>query len=504
MKGKISRLSLRARLLMATVVLVVAGLLVADAATYALLRSSLISRIDEQLQGANSFARRVLTEEGGFPPSDLRSNAFPLRAGRARPAGLPVTLLELVDPTGSVIDSRAFGLGSVASPPVLPSGLPGSSAGSGVEPGMRAFTASAEPPSTHRYRVLASAAPGGTGTIVVAVPLAEAEATLRRLLLLEGLVTGSVIAAIAALALWLVRLGLKPLTEMEETAAEIAAGDLSRRVAQADPKTEVGRLGLALNSMLERIQEVFGEREASERHLRQFVADASHELRTPLTSIRGYAELFRRGASTHPEDLSKSMQRIEEESIRMGTLVEELLLLARLDDRPQIERVDLDLAGVAQDAVRDARAIQPGRPIELTAPGPVMVRGDEPRLRQVACNLLSNALQHTPDRTPVTIEVRTDGHEAVMQVADEGPGMGQEDAKRVFDRFFRVDPSRSRDHGGAGLGLSIVASIVDAHQGRVSLETSPGKGARFTIRIPLKGEPPASPSRAQELKAAEL
>jgi len=336
--------------------------------------------------------------------------------------------------------------------------------------------------------VLASAASDG-GTIVLAYPLGDAKAALGRLLWIEAVVTLAVLAAVAGVALWLVRLGLKPLTNMEQAAAEIAAGDLSRRVSPAGGATEVGRLGGALNVMMERIEAAFAERRASEARLRRFVADASHELRTPLTSIRGYAELFRHGAEDRPEDLAKSMRRIEEESARMSTLVDELLLLARLDQGPQLDRGPVDLVAVAADAVSDARTVQKERPIALVAPGPVIVNGDEARLRQVAANLMSNALEHTPPSTPVHVKVGVSGGEATLEIADEGPGLAPDDASRVFDRFFRVDESRSRDDGGAGLGLSIVAAIAHAHGGSVAVETAPGAGARFIVTLPVAPAP---------------
>ncbi len=343
-----------------------------------------------------------------------------------------------------------------------------------------------------RYRVIAFGGPfrlnDGTtlqGTAVVAISLADVHATLHRLLLVELLVTLSVLAAVGALAWWLIRVGLRPLTEMEGAAADIAAGDLSRRIETTDEHTEVGRLGGALNVMLEKIEEAFAERGASEARLRRFVADASHELRTPLTSIRGYAELFRRGARSHPDDLEKSMQRIEDESARMGILVDDLLLLARLDHGPKLDHGPVDLSVVANDAVNDARVVQSDRPIDVAADGPAIIDGDDARLRQVAANLMSNALEHTPPRTPVHVRVMRDGDHVVLEVADEGPGLDEEHAAKVFDRFFRVDPARARDNGGAGLGLAIVSAIVEAHGGTVAVETAPGAGARFIVRLPV-------------------
>jgi two-component system OmpR family sensor kinase len=236
--------------------------------------------------------------------------------------------------------------------------------------------------------------------------------------------------------------------------------------------------------MLTQIEGAFAERRASEDRLRRFLADASHELRTPLTSIRGYAELFRRGASQREEDLTKSMRRIEDEAARMGLMVEDLLLLARLDQDRPLEREPVDLTTVAADAVADARAANPDREISLEATAPVEVRGDEARLRQVAGNLLANALDHTPPGTAVTVRAAANGDHAVLEVADRGPGLSGEQAERAFEPFFRSDPSRDRTTGGAGLGLAIVAAIAKAHGGAVELRETPGGGATFEVSIP--------------------
>jgi two-component system OmpR family sensor kinase len=294
---------------------------------------------------------------------------------------------------------------------------------------------------------------------------------------------------LALLSLAVVRLGLAPLERIAATAGDIAGGDLSRRVEPADEETEVGRLGLALNTMLARIETAFDRQRASEEQLRRFVADASHELRTPITSIRGYAELFRRGASARPADLERAMQRIEDEGARMGLLVDDLLLLARLDQGRPLQEAPVDLPALVTDAVHDARAADPGREISLTAEDAVTVTGDEHRLRQVVANLLDNALTHTPPGTPVSVRLTTAGDEAAFEVSDEGPGLGPEEAERVFERFYRGDPSRSRESGGTGLGLSIVAAIVEAHGGRINVASEPGQGATFAVTLPLERDP---------------
>ncbi len=465
-------MSLRARLLITSVVLVAAGLLVANFATYRFLSDFLLHRVDDQLGRAQFPAAEALVSGGGG-----------LTGGHGDLTLPPGTYAELRDSSGAVVGSPlVFGFGNEPSPSLqLPSGLPGSA--SSPEAGPRIFTANAVGGICPEYRVLAAAVRGG-GTLVVAIPLLDVRATLHRLLLVEGVVSGAAMLLVAGLALWLVRLGLRPLTGIGETAGAIAAGDLSRRVEPANERTEVGRLGLALNAMLAQIEAAFEERRASEQRLRRFVADASHELRTPLTSIRGYSELFRRGADSRPEDLAKAMRRIEDEASRMGVLVDDLLLLARLDQGRPLEREPVDLARIAADAVDGARAIEPDRPIDLEVSGPASVLGDGPRLRQVVDNLLDNVRVHTPVGTAVRVKVGRDEDEVVLSVADEGPGLAPEVAARAFERFYRGDPARSRETGGAGLGLSIVSAIVEALGGRVSASSPASAGATFEVRLP--------------------
>jgi two-component system OmpR family sensor kinase len=288
---------------------------------------------------------------------------------------------------------------------------------------------------------------------------------------------------------------LRPLVEVEQTAAAIAAGELERRVPQRDPRTEVGRLSLALNGMLAQIQRAVASSDASaeqarssEERMRRFITDASHELRTPLTTIRGYAELYRQGAA---RDVDMLMGRIESEARRMGLLVEDLLLLARLDVQRPLERNRVDLLALASDAVHDAQSVAPARHIRMEVfdgPGTPEVLGDEARLRQVLSNLVANALQHTPESAGITVRVGTDGEHAVLEVCDEGPGMSSEDAQRVFERFYRADSSRTRASGGTGLGLSIVDSLVYAHGGTVSVRTAPGHGCQFRVNLPRIAE----------------
>jgi two-component system OmpR family sensor kinase len=297
-------------------------------------------------------------------------------------------------------------------------------------------------------------------------------------------VTLAVLAALVLLALWVVRIGLRPLREIEQTAAAIGAGDLSRRVDRAEPSTEIGRLGLALNAMLGQIETAFRAREASEARLRRFVADASHELRTPLAAVRAYAELFRRGAASRPNDLERAMGGIGRESERMSLLVDDLLLLARLDEGRPLEREPVRFEEVVGEAVETARTVDPSRPIELDA-SPAVVLGDRDRLRQVVDNLLSNVRSHTPADSPTRVRVGRNGTNAVLEVEDSGPGLSDEELEQVFERFHRGDPSRTRSTGGVGLGLSIVSAVAEAHGGSASARSTPGTGTTFVVTLPL-------------------
>jgi two-component system OmpR family sensor kinase len=352
-----------------------------------------------------------------------------------------------------------------------------------------------------RYRLYVMPTPRLAGqTTIVAIPFTQADATLHELLLVEGLVIAAVLAALGAAVWWIVRLGLRPLDRIGETAGAIAGGDLSRRVEPAEPRTEVGRLGLALNAMLARLEQAFAERRASEERLRRFLADASHELRTPLASIRGYAELFRIGAAREGPEMEKAMSRIEDESARMGILVDDLLALARLDEVRDIRREPVDLAALAADAVDDARVVAPEREIALRCgdDGSVVLDGDAGQLRQVLANLVRNALVHTPAGSPIEVTVGTNGALARIDVRDHGPGLPPGDPAELFGRFWRADPARGRGRAGAGLGLSIVAAIVAVHGGRAEAAAAPGGGARFTVTLPLR-----APAAGSEYAASD-
>ena len=295
---------------------------------------------------------------------------------------------------------------------------------------------------------------------------------------------------------WLVRLGLRPLEDVEATAESIAAGNLDQRVPGADQQTEVGRLARALNVMLERIQAAFSARVASEArlkesqdHLRRFVADTSHELRTPIAAVSAYAELFERGAAEKPEDLPRVVSGIRTETARMDRLVNDLLTLARLDEGVPMQQVPVELVALASEAVHTATAVGPEWPVRFWAARPIEVTGDKDRLRQVVDNLLANVRAHTPAGTSTTVRVDEAGDEAEIVVHDTGPGMPADEARRVFERFYRVDPARARTAGGSGLGLSIVAAIVAAHGGTVFAVSSPDNGMTVTVRLPKSTMP---------------
>jgi two-component system OmpR family sensor kinase len=337
-----------------------------------------------------------------------------------------------------------------------------------------------------RYRMQARVEGRQAGMIVAALPLDDVDDAVRRLIAVEVAAVLAVLAVLGLVTWWVVRLGIRPLRRMTATAGAIAGGDFSHRVPESAPGTEAGDLGVALNAMLGRIEEAFDERTASEARLRRFIADASHELRTPVTTIRGYAELYRTGALRRKGELDEAMRRTEQEAVRMGTLVEDLLHLARLDQGRPLERVPVDLAAVAADAVLDAQAVAPDRRIRMiatSAPEALVVLADEGRLRQVTANLVGNALVHAPGARVDVRVARQDGT-AVLEVTDDGPGMAPEDAAKAFDRFYRADASRQRHSGGTGLGLAIVETTVRALGGTVAITTAPGEGTTVRVELP--------------------
>jgi two-component system OmpR family sensor kinase len=337
------------------------------------------------------------------------------------------------------------------------------------------------------YRAVAKPLIDGEGTIIIAVPLTDLSSTLRQLLLIEVIVSAVLLVGLGVLSWVMVRRDLRPLEEITQTAGTIAGGELSSRVSEVSGGAEVAQLGRAFNTMLDQIERAFDQRAASEERLRRFLADASHELRTPLTSILGYAELFDLGVRDRPAELASSMHHIRDEATRMGTLVDDLFLLAQLDHERPLHIESVDLAALAHRSVASISVAEPERAVTVRAAEPVWVAGDRSRLRQVVDNLVVNARQHTPPGSLVEVRVRLEDGAAVLSVHDDGPGVDPDDAQRIFEPFFRSDPSRSRSSGGAGLGLAIVLAIVSAHGGTVEVE--PGPGATFRVRLPVAAPP---------------
>ena len=480
LRGLPERTPLRVKLIAGMLVLVALGMTVVSGAGVSVLSQYLVGRSDQQLQAT-------------FGP--VAAQILPQLGRRNMQVRLPGEMYVLVQDADGRWRQSINALGDTGRPRV-PADLERRLG----EP----FTVPGQGGSGAPWRVFAEPLDNGA-ILLLGLSLDEVRRTVNRLVVIDVIVGLLVVTVLAAAGVWVVRASLRPLAAIEETAGAIATGDLSRRVPEADPRTEVGRLGRSLNSMLAQIEAAFrarAESEAaarrseetalrSEDRMRRFVADASHELRTPLTAIRGFAEFYRQGAARTPEEIDRLIGRIEEMAQRMGLLVEDLLLLARLDQQRPIEKRPVDLLAVAADSVQETRMVAPDRSIDLEVEGGVayQVLGDEPRLRQVLGNLLTNAVTHTPAGTSVVVRLRPgilrDAPAAVCEVADEGPGLSPEQADRVFERFYRADPSRSREDGSTGLGLAIVAALVAAHEGEVEVDSAPGEGAVFRVILPL-------------------
>jgi two-component system, OmpR family, sensor kinase len=466
--------SLRARLLAAVLALAAVGLLLLGGVTYYEQRSFLYERIDAQVRNASGQIGFQLEKAmGRATDGDEDDHGRPPGGGPnfGPPAG---TYGQKRAADGTVLFGKVFANSTVTAKPALPAHLPIG----------RIITVNGQKGAGTRYRVLAEPDPRDSTINVAAVPMRATDDNLDRLLVVLALVIVAVLALLGVVSWLVVRVGLLPLDRIGHTARAIAGGDLAHRVESTDPRTEVGRLGIALNAMLDRLERAFGEREASEDRLRQFLADASHELRTPLASIRGYAELYRMGAARQPADVEKGMRRIEEEAARMGALVEDLLTLARLDEVADAPHGRVDLASIVRDTVDDGRATAPDREIRARIDGPAVVLGDADQLRQVLGNLLRNALVHTPAGTEIDVSVEHGADEVRLEVRDHGPGLPPGDPAALFERFWRSEGGRERGRGGAGLGLAIVAAIVDAHDGQVEAADAAGGGASFVVRLP--------------------
>jgi two-component system, OmpR family, sensor kinase len=471
------------RLVLILLAVAAVGLLTLSLVSYFALRSYLSDRVDQQARDAVPLVVRTMASqiaglptpaEALTPPTGDGGSAADGPVGPLLPAG---TYGQIDDADGQTLAARVVSGDRDLPMPDLPDPLPANAGFDGNSP--------LDVPSEgggSGFRVATQSGPGGE-TVAAAIPLTDLDATLSRLRTIEILVTLGILAALAAVSYWAVRVGLRPLVRIEETAGEIAAGDMSHRVAEVDERTEVGRLGIAFNEMLSRLERAFADQRASEERLRRFLADASHELRTPLSSIRGYAELFRLGASADPDDLERSMHRIESESARMSGLVDDLLTLARLDEVREPRRAPVDLAAVAADACADALVTAPDRDIVLTAPQAAPLSGDPDQLRQVVNNLIGNAVAHAPEG-PIEVGVATDADHVELTVRDHGPGLpaGAEDS--VFERFWRTGEARTRASGGAGLGLAIVAGVAEAHGGGVTASNASGGGAVFVVTLP--------------------
>ena len=469
--------SLRNRLILASVVLASFAIIASDFAANAALRTYLISQVDDQLISISNTSLNRLDRAGIAPlEADDKNSPFKiLEPLRGVPTATSITLLDidgnLIGQVGGELGGKNFAVTGLKIAEVSQyKNRPFTIEGRDGEPDIRA---------------LAQMLPTGMGSVIVADSLEKVDKTLsqlRFLFLILGLIA---LIAIAMAARWIIALGLKPLEAVEDTAEAIAAGDLSARLPAAKPDTEVGRLTTSLNTMLARIEESFTARLESENKLRRFVADASHELRTPLTAIRGFAELHRQGAVVGEEKTKELINRIEKESVRMSSLVEDLLLLARLDQSRELAKEPVDLNTLITEAVASARAAGPNHPIEIKLEASeIFVLGDSQRIHQVIANLLANARAHTPNGTQISITAMQGVSETTIAVSDKGPGLSQADQNRIFERFYRADPSRVRNSGeGSGLGLSIVDAVMKAHGGYVTVKSEVGQGATFTLHF---------------------
>jgi len=477
--------SLRLRLLAASLLLLLCGLTAAGFVSYTSLSSFLRSRTDSQLHSAVSNVRRVIAQ---LPAGTTITTQ---QLGAAAP-GVWVQLRESDGTTATEVQ----GYGWLAEPltPALPAGLPALYGDTYLGP-IAVITVPASEDHDVEFRTIV-ATTGAGQTLIVGASLQESARTLRRLVMVEIFAGGLILVTAALAGAWLVRLGLRPLARMEAAAETIAEENLAERLPGDDRRTEVGRFARVLNTMLARLEAAFAERKASEEslrrseeRLRRFVADASHELRTPIAAVRAHAELYRRRGD-RAGDAAPVMARIEQESTRLTRLVDDLLLLARLDERRPMADEAVDLGALAADAVEAARVLDPDRRVDLTVTGLVETRGDRDQLRQVFDNLLANVRVHTPAGSPATVTVSAVETEAIIEIADRGEGLDDAERARVFERFFRADPSRTRESGGAGLGLSIVAAIVTAHGGTMDVSSRPGGGTVFAARLPLLIDPP--------------
>ena len=489
MSSPFSQWSLRNRLVLGVVILSTLGFITSGIVAQKQIESFLIHQIDDQLVSVASGALPRVNRAGIVDDEEFQERrGFVGEDGDDAPPTplnqVPTSIsLTLFDGNGTVVAGIGGDLNRVS----VRDYIAGYSPAAVAEFRGKPFTVSAE---GENFRVLALPLPSGLGSVAIAQSLNDVDRTLNRLQWLFFLIGFVIVGLIALASRTVIRVGLTPLSHVEATAAQIAAGDLSARLPDAKPTTEVGRLTTSLNTMLTRIEESFALRKASEDKLRRFVADASHELRTPLTAIRGFAELHRQGAVVGEEDTKQLLARIEGESIRMGSLVEDLLLLARLDQAREMQALPVDIAAVTREAVASAQVAGPNHPILLKGDaGELYILGDKNRIHQVVANLLANARTHTPAGTKIDVSIAQSEDGVRISVSDNGPGLSEEDQKRIFERFYRADSSRVRVDGeGSGLGLSIVDAVMQAHGGRVTVVSEIGKGATFTLFFPQAPE----------------
>jgi len=475
----LSRWSLRNRLLVSVVIVSAIGIAASDFGAIQSLRNFLVNQLDTQLSTISHTTQTQLDRAGIEAQQQTTDDTQfrPIRPLRGVPTTTSVTLL---DPTGTVIGQ----LGGDLTGGVVGSTFASFTTAKVLATKGKPFTLHANQETS--YRVIATVLPSQQGSVIVSSSLEGVNRTLGELSFLFFLISLIVLILIALLARTFIHISLNPLSEVEVTAAAIAGGDLSARLPEGNERTEVGKLATSLNRMLGRIEESFAVRVESESKLRRFVADASHELRTPLTAIRGFAELHRQGAVSGEEKTKELIGRIEKESIRMGSLVEDLLLLARMDQTPELAKEPIDLNELIHEVAASASAAGPDHPVTLSLGEEHFILGDSTRIHQAVANLLANARTHTPTGTPITVTVAESEHEVSVTVADSGPGLSEADQARVFERFFRADTSRARTKGeGSGLGLSIVDAVMKAHGGSVTLESQLGHGAAFTLHFPI-------------------
>lgn len=482
--------SLRGRLTLTNIVLLAAGLLLAFVASLVSMYAVLVGGIDDTLSRQRAAVRESLTAATAAAQicTDAGADASSVSAGGTALLTLTQHRLVVLSPSGALVPRCAHATGRLADERreiAAATGDPASLAASGDG---RTVDVGVSHQAAYRVGVLQLA---DGGLLLSATPLDEVRHTVFRFIGFEALSAAVLLTLLTAATLFSARRQLRPLQDMVHTASAIAEGDLARRVSRTGSSTEVVDLRNALNTMLHQVESAFILREQGTEQLQQFVADASHELRTPIATIRGYAELFARGMLSE-EEQERARERIAAEADRMAHLVEELMTLARFDHSPRTDMTLVDLTQLVRDGAADLRAQEPGRPVTVRSDGQVRVLGDQTQLRKVIGNLLSNVRTHTPARSPVALWTSEHGTHAVLRIADSGPGMRQEDAHRVFDRFFRADPGRARVSGGSGLGMSIVRAVVETHGGSVRLATAPGEGLTVEVQLPLYKAPRGS------------